>query len=514
MAGEALRFGPFVFDRRRKLLLARGVPIPMGARALALLQVLLEAGGGVVTRNELMDAAWPATSVEESNLTVQIAALRRSLGEASDGLEWITTVHRAGYRFAGSIRDDEDGMEPHPQSDTAGRSVHGHPSIAVLPFRNLGDDPELTHFSEGLAEDLITDLSKVPGMTVIARHSSFAYRGKHIDLRTVAAELGVGYIVEGSVRRAGKRLRINAELTEVAEMAQVWADRFDGDIDDVFKLQDDVAGRIVAALSGALPRGRFSVGPRATSIDAFDHFVRGRALVMESMKGNEAARPLLQTAIDKDPDFAAAHAWLAMSHCAAWAMWGEDMQLHRATALKAADRAGALDMENADARMILGYIHAYDGDLSRADMEFGEALRLNPNHADAWALQSDLRVFQGRAGEGVESVQKAFRLNPYPPRVYFWVLGFANYAARRYEEAIEAIEALKHETTYRTGSQRVLAASLAQLGCLDEAKAEAALFLSDNPGFQARRWADIHPFQNPDDREHFVEGYLKAGLPS
>jgi tetratricopeptide (TPR) repeat protein len=146
-------------------------------------------------------------------------------------------------------------------------------------------------------------------------------------------------------------------------------------------------------------------------------------------------------------------------------------------------------------------------------MEFGEALRLNPNHADVWALLGDLRVFQGRADEGVESVQRAFRLNPYPPRVYFWVLGFANYAARRYEEAIEAIEALKHEATYRTGSQRVLAASLAQLGRLDEAKAEAALFLSDNPAFKARRWADVHPFQNPGDREHFVEGYLKAGLP-
>lgn len=513
MVGEALRFGPFVFDRRRKLLLARGVPIQMGARALALLEVLLEAGGGVATRAELMDAAWPATSIEESNLTVQIAALRRSLSEASDGMEWITTVPRVGYRFAGSIHDDEDGMEPQPRGEAARRSAHGHLSIAVLPFRNLGNDPEQAHFSEGLSEDLITDLSKVPGMTVIARHSSFAHREKQIDLRAIGEELGVGYIVEGSVRRAGKRVRINAELTRVAEMAQVWADRFDGDLDDVFKLQDDVVGRIVAALAGALPRGRFSMGPRPTSIDAYDHFVRGRALVMQSMKGNEAARPLLQAAIGKDPDFAAAHAWLAMSHCAAWAMWGEDMELHRTPALKAADRAGALDTENADARMILGYIHAYEGDLSRADMEFGEALGLNPNHADAWALQADLRVFQGRASEGVESVRRAFRLNPYPPRVYFWVLGFANYAAHQYEAAIDAIEALKHEATYRTGSQRVLAASLAQLGRLDEAKAEAALFLSDNPDFTARRWADMHPFQYDGDREHFVEGYLKAGLP-
>jgi len=514
MLAEALRFGPFLFDRRRKLLLARGVPIQLGVRAIALLETLLKAGGGVVSRAELMDAAWPAQSIEESNLTVQIAALRRSLSEASDGVEWISTVPRAGYRFAGSIHEDEDGMEPQPHGDAARKSAQNQLSIAVLPFRNLGNDPDQVHFSEGLSEDLITDLSKVPGMTVIARHSSFAYREKQIGLAAIGAELGVGYIVEGSVRRSGKRVRINAELTKVAEMKQVWADRFDGDLDDVFKLQDDVVGRIIAALAGALPRGRFSVGARATSIDAYDDFVRGRALVMQSMRGNEAARPLLEAAIEKDPNFAAAHAWLAMSHCAAWAMWGAELELHRAQALKAAERAGALDTENADARTILGYIHAYEGEISRADMEFGEALRLNPNHADAWALQSDLRVFQGRATEGVESVQRAFRLNPYPPRVYFWILGFANYAAHRYEEAIEAIEALKHEATYRTGSQRVLAASLAQLGRLNEAKAEAALFLADNPDFKARRWGDLHPFQDLDDREHFIEGYLKAGLPN
>jgi tetratricopeptide (TPR) repeat protein len=229
---------------------------------------------------------------------------------------------------------------------------------------------------------------------------------------------------------------------------------------------------------------------------------------MESMEGNKAGRPLLQAATHLDPDFAAAHAWLAMSHGAAWAMWGEGPELHRVPALESARRAVNLDPGNADARMALGYIHSYEADLSRADVEFGEALRLNPSHADALALLSDLRVFQGRASQGIESVETAFRLNPYPPRVYYWVLGFANYAAHRYEEAINA---LKH--TYRTGSQRVLAASLAQLGRLDEAKVEAALFLSDNPDFKVRRWADTHPFQNPGDREHFVDGYLKAGLP-
>lgn len=501
-------FGPFALDAERNLLFRRGVPVAMGQRGLALLEALLAAGGRVMVKAELMDIGWPAQHVEENNLSVQIAALRKCLGLRPDGLEWIVTVPRVGYRFDGSNHAIDGATEAQLQGDAARQSAQGHVSIAVLPFRNLGNDPEQAPFSEGLSEDLITDLSKVPGMTVIARHSSFAYRGKAIDVRAIGADLGVGYIVEGSVRRAGKHVRINAELTKVAEATQVWADRFDGDLDDVFKLQDEIVGRIISALSGTFPHGRLSAGSRATNIDAYDHFVRGRTLVMESMKGNNAARPLLEAAIYRDSSFAAAHAWLAMSHCAAWAMWGEDLELHRVRALELAKRAVVLDSENADARMILGYIHTYEGELSRADVEFGEALRLNPNHADAWALRSDLRVFQGRASEGIESVERAFRLNPYPPRVYYWVLGFANYAAHRYEEAIKA---LKH--TYRTGSQRVLAASLARLGRLDEAKAEAALFLTDNPDFTARRWADTHPFQNPGDREHFVEGYLKAGLP-
>jgi len=471
--------------------------------------LLLDARGGVVTRTELMNAAWPGAAIEESNLTVQIAALRKSLGELSAGEEWIRTVPRIGYQFAGSISSEDSGAEPrHRDRASAGRRKDGL-SIAVLPFRNLSNDPEQAPFCDGLSEDLITDLSKVPGVTVIARNSSFAYREKPI--REIGVDLGVSHVIEGSVRRDRQRVRINAELTEVAEETQVWADRFDGDLDDIFRLQDDVVGRIVAALPGALPEQETPATWRAANVEAYDHFVRGRALVMQSQHDNSAARHLLEAAIDKDPDFAAAHAWLAMSHYAAWAMWGEGLDgTHRAPALASATRAAHLDGENADALMILGCIHTYDGDLDRADSEFGLAIRLNPNHADTRALLADLRVFQGRALEGIESVERAFVLNPYPPRVYYWTLGFADYAARRYEEAVEA---LRREATYRTGSQRILAASLAQLGRIEGARREAAEFLSRNPGFTVRSWANAHPFRHPSDREHFVEGYLKAGLP-
>jgi TolB-like protein len=471
-----------------------------------LLESLLGAAGGVVTRDVLLDAAWPGRSVEESNLTVQIAAIRKCLREVS-GVDWIRTVPRIGYRFDGPIARAEAPAPPSLPGITRPPSAHDRSAVAVLPFRNLGGDLSETPFCEGLSEDLITDLSKISGLTVIARHSSFSYRGSNTDVRGIGAGLGVRYVVEGSVRRDGERVRINAELSETASARQVWADRFDGSLGDVFKLQDEVAKRIAAALSTAIPEGR-PASSRPSSIEAYDLFVRGRTLVTESMEGNRAARPLLKSAVVMDPLFAAAHAWLGMSHCAAWAMWGERLDLHRLPARMAAERAVALDPSDADAHMILGYVHTYGGDLVRGDREFAEALSLNPNHADAWALLSDLRVFQGRAEQGVESVERAFRLNPYPPRLYFWVLGFAKYAARRYEEAIAA---LQH--TYRTGSQRVLAASLAQLGRVEEAKAEAALILLNNPGFAVQPWAEAHPFQRPSDREHFVEGYLKAGLP-
>ena len=510
MTGRTLRFGPFALDVRRSMLMARGAPVSLGARGVALLRVLLEAGGGVVSRTDLLDAAWPNTSVEESNLTVQISALRSALSDLSGGREWIKTVPRVGYQFVGSIDGDDESDEPAPIAAARRQSRRG-PSIAVLPFRNLGGDPGQDYFADGLSEDLITDLSQVPGLTVIARSSSFAYREGGAETGTIAKDLGVTYLVQGSVRRADDRIRINAALTDARDSTQVWAGRFDGDVADTFALQDDIVGKIVKALTGALPQDRPTEKSRAGSTEAYDLFVHGRALVLQTLEGNDAARPLLRASIEKDPGFAAAHAWLAMSHCGAWATWGGGLEKHREPALESASRAVGLDPGNADAQMILGYVHAYDGDLARANREFGEALRLNPNHADAWALLTDLMVFEGRAIDAVECIEQALRLNPHPPRFYYWAQGFANYAARRYPDAVEA---LRHPAIYRTGSQRILAASLAQLGCQGEAEAEAAQFLAANPEFRARRWADVHPFRYPSHREHFVEGYLRAGLPA
>ena len=199
-----------------------------------------------------------------------------------------------------------------------------------------------------------------------------------------------------------------------------------------------------------------------------------------------------------------------MSHHFGWKYWGEAIDPHRSQARDSAERAVALDPEGADAHWIRGYVRTYDGKLAEGIADFETALKINPNHADAWALLTDLRVFEGRPLDAIDCANTAFRLNPYPPGVYYWVLGWAQYAAGRMEDATAT---LSHDAARGTGSQRLLAASLAQLGRIDEAKHEATQFLLAHPHFSASRWARTQPFLRASDLQHFIDGYIKAGLP-
>lgn len=402
-----------------------------------------------------------------------------------------------------------EGAADAPAAAAATPAVADKPSLAVLPFANMSADAEQAWFADGLAEDLITDLSKVPGLLVIARNSSFAYRGRALDVRQIGRELGVRFVIEGSVRRSASRLRITAQLIESASGNHLWADRFDRELADVFAVQDEVVGKIVGALSALLPAAAPLPRRRSTTIEAYDLFVRGRSMATQTPQSCKASRPLLEQAIALDPAFAPAHAWLALSHHFGWIYCGEPVE-HRDLARAAAKRAAALDPENADARIVLGYLRVYDGELDEGAAEFEAGLRLNPNHAEGWSLLADVRVFQGRTQEAVDCAATAFRLNPHPPFDFYWLYGWALYAAGRYAEAVEK---LRHPGAGGAGNGRVLAAALAQLGRLDEAGAEARRFLAQHPEFRAGEWAKTQPFRNAADRDHFVQGYLKAGLP-
>lgn len=395
-----------------------------------------------------------------------------------------------------------------PASDRETLALPAKPSIAVLPFKNLSADPEQEAFADGLTEDLITDLSRTPELFVIARNSSLAYKRSSANVRTIAGELGVRYLLEGSARRNAGRVRINAQLVDAAGGGHLWAERFDRGLDDIFAVQDEVVGNIVDALVGRLaaPPTR----KRPASLEAYDLCVRGRLLVAQSPQAAREARLLLQRAIALDPGYAEAHRWLAFYLWEAWLVWGEPMEKHRKVAVETAERAVALDPNDAGNRSVLGYLLAYERRDAESEVELAAALELDHSHAEAWAMRSDIAVLKGRPADGIERIEMALRLDPQPAGRYYWLLGNAQYAARQYERAIET---LRKAPTYRTGSRRTLAASLAQLGRTDEARQEAELFLVGNPRFTISRWNASHPFSDAAARQHFVVGFHKAGLP-
>lgn len=508
MAPQRFAFGPFVLDAGNGALFEHGLPVAIGGKPLALLKALVEARGQVVPKAALMDAAWPNTNVEESNLTVQIAALRRRLGVSPGGEEWIVTFPRVGYRFAGPLTIEQ--RDP-PKLD-AGRALEADASIAVLPFAYMSLDPEQAHFADGLADDLIIDLSKVPGLLVIARHSSFAFKRRSADTQAIARELGVRFVVEGSVRRVAGQVRIVVRLTEATMNGHVWAERFEGDLADVFRMQDQVARNVVAALAKVLPLGsvRDDALRRRTNIEAYDLLVRGRVLVMHSPAGNGLARTFLAKAAELDPELAEAYAWLAVSHYGAAIQYGEDFDANQALGLAYANKALSLDTSEAMGHSILGFARLCDGKLEEAESALQTALRINPNHADTMVNMANLRVLQGQPEDAVAWAENALRLNPYPPGWYYWDLGFSHYAAGNYAQAVRV---LQKEEVGRLPAKRILAASLAQLGQLAEAHEEACRFLEINPGFKAALWAATQPFRRDEDRQHFVDGYIKAGLP-
>ena len=306
-------------------------------------------------------------------------------------------------------------------------------------------------------------------------------------------------------------MRINAQLVDAASGYHLWADRFDRDLEDIFAVQDEVTAKIVEALIGRLSSPPTRNRPK--NLAAYDLCVRARNLCEVSPQASREAHLLLQHAIELDPDYAEAYRWLALNLMVGWTIWGEPIEPNRRMAVAAAERAVVLDPNDAANHWHLGYVLAYERRWTEADTALEIARRLDPNNGEGWRMLldlSDLSVLSGRPIDAIEQLGKALRLNPHPTNWYYWALGQAQYAARRYESAVET---LRTEETYRTGSRRILAASLAQLGRMNEAHREAELFMVSSPHFTISYWAAGQPFRDTATLEHFVEGYRKAGLP-
>ncbi|MBZ9867011.1 adenylate/guanylate cyclase domain-containing protein [Mesorhizobium sp. CA15] len=384
-------------------------------------------------------------------------------------------------------------------------------SIAVLPLVSMSDDPEQMFFTDGLTEDIITDLSNVPGFFVIARNSTFAYKGKSTDVRQIAIDLGVRYILKGSARRSAERLRINVQLIDAASGGNhIWAERFDRDLADIFAVQDEVTRRVVEAISGKLGDRNIVARSRPSNLEAYDLCVRSRGKCNISKLDNRQACADLERAVHIDPNYCEAHSDLAISLLFGWIFWGEPQIPNRKNALTHAQRAVEIDPGNSHAHRILGCVQLYERNWDEAELQFNAAVQLNPNNADAVAWMGELQVYLGKPQAALITCEEALRLNPRPPGWYFWSMGAAQIASGQYEKAVAT---LSRDETYGTGSREILIAALGLAGRVSEAREEGRLFLAGNPEWKIADFTANLPFRDMTAARPFVEGWRLAGLP-
>src|SRR6266852_6335736 len=310
-------FGPFRLDAEAEILFRGVEPTALGQRAVVLLRLLLERAGAPVSKDALMETAWPGLAIEDSNLTVQIAALRRVFEGVAGGASWIETLPRRGYRYVGPVvATSNPPAEATPPASPA-LALPDKPSVAVLPFSNLSGEAEQEYFADGMVDDIITGLSRIKWLFVIARNSTFTYKGRAVDVQQVGRELGVRYVLEGAVRKAGHRVRIIGQLVDAATGAHVWAERYDRKFDDIFALQDEIALSVLGAIEPKLLRAEVErvKRKRPDSLDAYDLFLRALPDANSVMPANVSkALVSLDRALAIEPDYTAAHGYAALCH--------------------------------------------------------------------------------------------------------------------------------------------------------------------------------------------------------
>ncbi len=390
------------------------------------------------------------------------------------------------------------------------------PTIAVLPFTNLSGDPEQEYFADGISEDIITGLSKNPDLFVISRNSTFTYKGKSVRVRDVSEDLGAQYVLEGSVRKAGQRIRVTAQLIDAASDHHLWAERYDRDLDDIFAVQDEVVGSIVHALGatdGVLEKSerQRSIETSVTNPSAYDCYLQAREhFTRHGDSGFEEAEVLYEKAIGLDPSFARAYSALAMLHFLRFKLYlTASFESIEQKTLDLALRSVRLDPDDYRAHWVLGRLYSYQGKHAQSLAEFDRALRINPNDANLLANSAEDLIYSGRVEEAMDRCKRAIRLNPNCPDSYWWVLGFSYFHLGRYEDALEALERM----TAPDPARRLLAAVYAYLGRLDEARYTAKEYMKVIPNFSITEWARTEPYTDPNELQLYVDGLRKAGLP-
>ena len=513
-------FSDHRLDTDRRELHRGSEAIAIEPQVFDLLVHLVENRDRVVSKEDLIAAVWGGRIVSDSTLTSRINAARKAVADSGEEQKLIRTIARKGFRFVGEVHLAHAGA---PLPDQGGESVRpalplpDRPAIAVLPFTNMTGDPAQEYFSDGISEDIITALSKLRWFFVIARNSSFIYKGKAVHLKQIADELGVGYVVEGSVRKIAGRVRITAQLNDVATGSHIWAERYDRDLADVFAVQDEITEAIVAAVEPQLYAAENFRAKRKPpdSMDAWDLLMRALSHYWRvTRQDNVVAQALLEKATAIDPSYGQAFGLLATSHTFSAHMGWEDMRAAAPIAERAAAAAILADSEDPWAHLALGGVYLFARRFDDSLAEFEAALALNPNFSMAQAYYGLALAYCGRWREAMSSVQRALRLSPRDPlaAVYCGIASYAQYVGRNYEEAMRlAREGIRQRGDF-VGAHRVLTAAAGMAGRDDVAKAALHALRRVQPNISLDWLSNEMPIKHPAEREHYLEGFRRAGL--
>lgn len=516
------RFEDYGLDTDRQELRRSGAPVPVEPQVLDLLIYILRNNDRVVTKDELIEHVWHGRIVSDSTLTSRITAARHAIGDNGADQRLIRTIARKGIRFVGEIRADQDVRARDKASVSLSPGPQGNLSIIVLPFTNMSGSAEQDYFADGLTEDLTTELSRLPGAFVIARNTAFTFKGKTVDVTRIGRELGVSYALEGSVRKVGERVRVNAQLIDAATGGHLWADRFDRQIADLFALQDSITIELARVLGVRLVEAESIRTKRKVHLDAFDLEMQGRAVWNRgwSRENFLASNCLYEQALELAPDSISAMTSLAtgLAVCVV-SRWtpAPEADLQRADLL--ATRALALDPHSAACHYAVGIVRRMQRRFDEAIRECEAALRLNPNMPLTYNTLGITKVLVGRGEEALSHFAEAIRLSPRDPLMFlgYFDMGWTQFMRGNDTEAIDLLRKSVALNPEYSPAHLFMTAAYAMQDRIADAREALAAYLRTNP--PAKTVASLranaqssHPVYLA-QRERFYEGMCRAGLP-
>ena len=512
MPDRSLTFGRYRLEPRVGLMCGER-DVHLTPKALALLSFIADRPGEVIAKEDIFGAVWPNVAVGDAALVTCVQELRKALGDNARRPRYVETVHRRGYRFVGKIASSK---KPTAEA-TPALALPDKPSIAVLPFDNMSGDPEQDYFTDGILEDLTTGLARIHWLFVIARNSTSVYKNRAVDVKQVARELGVRYVLEGSVRRAANRLRINAQLIDAVTGGHHWAERYERELGDIFAVQDEITTSVAAAIEPRVlaAEGIRTLSRSATDLGAWELVARAQTHFWRMTKEDcGMAVAALEGAVKAYPEYAPARSLLGFCLVFAAHMGWSNRERNVIPGREHAARAIALDDRDPWGHIALGYGAMMERRSEESIAAFRRALDFNPNSAAAHAHLGHGLAFAGRDREAIAHAQNAIRLSPLDPMMalFLGTIAVAHYTAGRYAEALDYTTQASRLRPGFQGAHRLRCASLARLGRIDEARTYLAIVRRGQPRLSLD-WVRTHvPYQTDELIERFLDGLHKAGL--